>query len=127
MRKRDPLTAPNVGDRVPYVVIKGAKNAKVYEKVEDPIWVLQHSLPIDTTYYLKQQMYKPILRLFAPIMDKPDTLFTGDHTRNRKQIAPKTGTFLIYLIDLSIYPLLSYLHTRARADIHAYTDTKSNT
>ena len=25
MRKRDPATAPNVGDRVPYVIIKAAK------------------------------------------------------------------------------------------------------
>jgi DNA polymerase delta subunit 1 len=29
MRKRDPATAPNVGDRVPYVIIKGAKGARV--------------------------------------------------------------------------------------------------
>lgn len=31
MRKRDAATAPNVGDRVPYVIIKGAKGAKVSE------------------------------------------------------------------------------------------------
>eukprot|EP00750_Incisomonas_marina_P012108 INCI16573.1.p1 GENE.INCI16573.1~~INCI16573.1.p1 ORF type:complete len:159 (+),score=25.23 INCI16573.1:163-639(+) len=93
MRKRDPLTAPNVGDRIPYVVIQGPKGAKVYEKVEDPIYVLEHSLPIDANYYLQQQMSKPILRLFEPIMDKPKTLFTGDHTRSRKKVAPKSGVF----------------------------------
>jgi len=27
MRKRDPSTAPNVGDRVPYVIIRGDKSA----------------------------------------------------------------------------------------------------
>ena len=26
MRKRDPSTAPNVGDRVPYVIIRGDKS-----------------------------------------------------------------------------------------------------
>ena len=52
MRKRDPASAPNVGDRVAYVIIKGTKNSKAYEKSEDPIWVLQHDLPIDFTYYM---------------------------------------------------------------------------
>jgi len=33
MRKRDPATAPTIGDRVPYVIIKAAKGAKAYEKV----------------------------------------------------------------------------------------------
>ena len=65
----------------------------MYEKVEDPIWVLEHSLPIDTEYYLKQQMSKPILRLFEPIMDKPESLFNGAHTRTVKKIAPKSGLF----------------------------------
>jgi len=40
MRKRDAASAPNVGDRVAYVIVKGTKNSKLYEKSEDPIWVL---------------------------------------------------------------------------------------
>ena len=32
MRKRDPDSAPKVGDRVQYVIIKGPKGAKIYEK-----------------------------------------------------------------------------------------------
>lgn len=34
MRKRDAATAPVVGDRVPYVIVKAAKGAKAYEKAE---------------------------------------------------------------------------------------------
>ena len=34
MRKRDPGSAPKLGDRVPYVIIAGAKGAKAYEKAE---------------------------------------------------------------------------------------------
>lgn len=32
MHGRDPATAPVVGDRIPYVIIKGAKDAKAYER-----------------------------------------------------------------------------------------------
>ena len=34
MKKRDPGSAPKLGDRVPYVIIAGAKGAKAYEKAE---------------------------------------------------------------------------------------------
>merc|ERR1719389_604626 len=34
MRKRDPKTAPATGDRVPYVIIQGAKGQPAYEKAE---------------------------------------------------------------------------------------------
>lgn len=33
MRKRDPGTAPKLGDRVPYVIIAAAKNTPAYAKV----------------------------------------------------------------------------------------------
>ena len=50
MQKRDPLTAPNIGDRVPYVMIKGAAGAKAWEKAEDPIYVLDNNIPLDTAW-----------------------------------------------------------------------------
>ena len=34
MRKRDPGSAPALGDRVPYVIIAGVKGAAAYEKSE---------------------------------------------------------------------------------------------
>lgn len=36
MRKRDAGSAPNLGDRVPYVIIKAAKGAAAYMKSE--VW-----------------------------------------------------------------------------------------
>lgn len=56
MRKRDAGSAPHVGDRVAYVIIQAAKNAPAYEKSEDPIYVLEHNIPIDTKYYLENQL-----------------------------------------------------------------------
>ena len=40
MRKRDPGSAPQLGDRVPYVIIAGPKGQAAYEKAEDPVYVL---------------------------------------------------------------------------------------
>ena len=75
MKQRDAGSAPNLGDRVAYVIIKGVKGAAAYEKSEDPIYVLENNLPIDTTYYLENQLSKPLLRIFEPILgDKANTL-----------------------------------------------------
>ena len=68
MKKRDAGSAPALGDRVAYVIVKGAGGAKNYEKSEDPIYVLEHSVPIDTKYYLDNQLAKPLGRIFEPIV-----------------------------------------------------------
>ncbi|KAL4590455.1 hypothetical protein LXL04_003385 [Taraxacum kok-saghyz] len=82
MRKRDAATAPNVGDRVPYVIIKGAKSAKAWERSEDPIYVLENNIPIDHQYYLENQISKPLLRIFDPILKNASSeLLHGSHTR----------------------------------------------
>lgn len=81
MKKRDAGSAPNVGDRVAYVIIQAAKGAPAYEKSEDPVYVLDHSIPIDTEYYLTNQLSKPLTRIFEPIIPNPQSLLSGDHTR----------------------------------------------
>ncbi|RPB11091.1 DNA polymerase delta subunit [Morchella conica CCBAS932] len=93
MRKRDAGSAPTLGDRVAYVIIKGAGGAKNYEKSEDPIYVLENSVPIDTKYYLDNQLAKPLTRIFEPILGerKAQLLLTGDHTRTISVSAPTVG------------------------------------
>ncbi len=81
MRKRDPASAPVVGDRVAYVVIQGPKDAPMYTKSEDPIYVLEHNLPLDYRYYLDNQLKGPLERIFEPIIDNTAQLFNGEHTR----------------------------------------------
>ncbi|OMP04435.1 DNA-directed DNA polymerase, family B, pol2 [Corchorus olitorius] len=92
MRKRDPATAPNVGDRVPYVIIKAAKGAKAYERSEDPIYVLENNIPIDPHYYLENQISKPLLRIFEPILKNARSeLLHGNHTRSISISTPSSG------------------------------------
>ena len=101
MRKRDPGTAPNIGDRIQYVIIKGEKGTKNYENSEDPIYVLEHDLPIDIDYYLENQLKKPLLRIFEHILKNADKeLFSGEHTRIKKSgVSAKSnanfGSFII--------------------------------
>lgn len=68
MKLRDAGSAPALGDRVAYVIIKGIKGAAAYEKSEDPLYVLENNMPIDTKYYLENQLSKPLLRIFEPIL-----------------------------------------------------------
>ncbi|GBG24815.1 DNA polymerase delta catalytic subunit [Hondaea fermentalgiana] len=90
MRARDAGSAPVVGDRVPYVIIKAAKGAPAYMKSEDPLYVLQHNIPLDFDYYL-DQIGKPLKRIFTPILTNPDSLLHGDHTLKRYKALPSSN------------------------------------
>eukprot|EP01105_Mastigella_eilhardi_P019880 TRINITY_DN4697_c0_g1_i1.p1 TRINITY_DN4697_c0_g1~~TRINITY_DN4697_c0_g1_i1.p1 ORF type:complete len:1087 (-),score=272.85 TRINITY_DN4697_c0_g1_i1:125-3088(-) len=83
LRERDSSTAPGIGDRVPYVIVSSTKGARAYEKSEDPLYALEKNLPLDYDYYIDQQLKKPILRVFKPILPDPSILFKGEHTRTR--------------------------------------------
>jgi DNA polymerase delta subunit 1 len=93
MRKRDAGSAPTLGDRVAYVIIKGAAGAKNFERSEDPIFVLENNIPIDTKYYLDNQLAKPLGRIFEPILGetKANSLLAGAHTRTISVAAPSVG------------------------------------
>ncbi|KAF7551548.1 hypothetical protein G7046_g7693 [Stylonectria norvegica] len=93
MKKRDAGSAPGLGDRVAYVMVRGAAGAKNFEKSEDPIYVLENNVPIDTRYYLDNQLAKPLSRIFVPIFGEPRTqsLLNGDHTRTISIAAPSVG------------------------------------
>ncbi|XVF34040.1 hypothetical protein REPUB_Repub18cG0022900 [Reevesia pubescens] len=90
--KRDAATAPNFGDRVPYVIIKATKGAKAYERSEDPIYVLENNIPIDPQYYLENQISKPLLRIFEPILKNASKeLLHGSHTRSISISSPSNS------------------------------------
>ncbi|KAI0014826.1 DNA polymerase delta catalytic subunit [Xylariomycetidae sp. FL0641] len=93
MKKRDAGSAPGLGDRVAYVMVKGASGSKNFERSEDPIFVLENNVPIDTRYYLDNQLAKPLGRIFEPILGetKSKSLLTGAHTRAISVAAPTVG------------------------------------
>jgi DNA polymerase delta subunit 1 len=67
MKKRDMLNTPMAGERISYVMIKGSKGQKAYEKSEDPLWVMEHNLPVDFEHYVNHQLKAPLTRIFEPV------------------------------------------------------------
>ncbi|KAI9256205.1 DNA polymerase family B-domain-containing protein [Sporodiniella umbellata] len=99
MKKRDAGSAPALGDRVAYVIIKAGKNTPAYDRSEDPLYVLNHNIPIDTKYYLEQQLTKPIHRIFEPILgDETDKLLSGKHTRTVQVATPTIGGLMKFAV-----------------------------
>jgi DNA polymerase delta subunit 1 len=91
MMARDPSTAPNVGDRIAYVMLKGSKGQKAWQLAEDPLYVLQNDLHIDFDWYVEKQVRQPIARLFEAVIPNVNELFAGEHTRKRYQPKMTTG------------------------------------
>ena len=92
MYSRQPGSEPQIGDRVPYVLLylKDNPKAKTWEKAEDIGYVLQNptECKIDRLYYLEHQIETPICALLELIIPNPERLF--DDAR-RKLTHEQTG------------------------------------
>ncbi|KAL3313030.1 DNA polymerase delta catalytic subunit [Cichlidogyrus casuarinus] len=99
MRKRDPGSAPQLGDRVPYVITASTKGAAAFTKAEDPLYVLEHNVPIDTKYYLDNQLTNPLMRIFEPILGEAKAksmLLRGEHTLVKSVTHSKLGSMSMF-------------------------------
>ena len=70
IRKRAPGSEPQQGDRVAFVIVEGPKNAKMFEKAEDPEWVAEKKIKIEYQYYFTNQLKKPVCDLLEPLLGK---------------------------------------------------------
>ncbi|CRG97181.1 DNA polymerase delta catalytic subunit, putative [Plasmodium gallinaceum] len=100
LKQRDSATAPNVGDRVSYIIVKGSKGQAQYERAEDPLYVLDNNLSIDYQHYL-DSIKNTLSRIFEVIMQNSDSLFCGEHTRH-KTILTSSQTALSKFLQKSI-------------------------
>lgn len=55
---------PQIGDRVPFVIVRG--RGLFVDRAEDPRYVLEKCVKIDTNYYIEKQLLPPLYRLLAP-------------------------------------------------------------
>jgi DNA polymerase elongation subunit (family B) len=63
--QRDPGNKPKPGDRIKYLFIVN-KDAKLQgEKIETPEFIIENKLKIDYTYYITNQLMKPLQQLFG--------------------------------------------------------------
>ena len=66
MARRDPGTAPKVGDRVQYVYVAENKSAsKQGDRIEEVGYVRKQGLTPDTQFYITNQIQNPVAQLFA--------------------------------------------------------------
>jgi hypothetical protein len=86
IKRRNPGSEPQQGDRVPFVIIHG--QGKMYEKAEDPTWVTEKGLKIDYSYYFTNQFKKPVADLLEPLI-KEDLVFDKKFLSETNTIAKR--------------------------------------
>jgi DNA polymerase elongation subunit (family B) len=73
MADRDPGTAPQVGDRLPYIYVANRKDEKKQgNKIEHLDYVKQKGLKPDTEFYITNQIQNPVAQLFALAIERLD-------------------------------------------------------
>jgi len=83
-------TPPNIGDRVPYIIIRGKSGGKrqkdlFVNRAEDPNYIIKHGIQIDTEYYINKQLLPPLLRIFSTLNSAAPTGAAEFVIKDRKQ------------------------------------------
>jgi len=76
IQARNPAETPGIGDRIGYVIIKGI--GLLSKRAEDPNYVIENGLQIDSRYYIDNQLLPPLERIFNAInISKSELLGNG--------------------------------------------------
>jgi len=68
---RDPGNKPNAGDRIPFVYIHNtSKKALQGDKIEIPSYIVENNIKIDYSFYITNQIMKPVQQVFALVLEK---------------------------------------------------------
>jgi DNA polymerase elongation subunit (family B) len=68
---RDPGNKPGPGDRIPFVYINTSnKKALQGDKIETPNYIKENGLKIDYSFYITNQIMKPVQQVFALVLEK---------------------------------------------------------
>ena len=71
MGVRDPGNKPGAGDRIPFMYIQTKGKVKLQgDKIEHPDYIKEHKLKPDYTFYITNQIMKPLLQVFALVLYK---------------------------------------------------------
>ncbi len=87
-----------VGDRIGYVIVKGMDILS--KRVEDPSYVVEKGMEIDSNYYIENQLLPPIERIFVSLGISKSELLGGGRQiglfdiikiNNAKKVVPETS------------------------------------
>jgi DNA polymerase elongation subunit (family B) len=68
---RDPGNKPCSGDRIPFAYINvSGKKVLQGDKIETPAFIIENKLKIDYSFYITNQIMKPVQQLFALVLEK---------------------------------------------------------
>ena len=68
---RDPGNKPGPGDRIPFAYISvPGKKVLQGEKIETPSFIKENNLKLDYSFYITNQIMKPVQQLFALVIEK---------------------------------------------------------
>jgi len=68
---RDPGNKPGPGDRIPFAYISvPGKKVLQGDKIETPSFIAEKKLKIDYSFYITNQIMKPVQQLFALVLEK---------------------------------------------------------
>jgi DNA polymerase elongation subunit (family B) len=78
MKERDPGSAPQVNDRIPFVYIREdqvkhvAKGHKMLQgdRIETPTYIIDNNLTADYKFYITNQIMKPVVQLYALTLNR---------------------------------------------------------
>jgi DNA polymerase elongation subunit (family B) len=69
--KRDSGNKPSVGDRIPFVYINNPnKKALQGDRIETPEFIIANKLKINYSFYITNQLMKPLQQVFALVLEK---------------------------------------------------------
>jgi DNA polymerase elongation subunit (family B) len=68
---RDPGNKPGPGDRIPFAYISvPGKKVLQGDKIETPAFIIENNLKIDYSFYITNQIMKPVQQLFALVIEQ---------------------------------------------------------
>ena len=85
MGKRDPGNKPSSGDRIPFVYIQTKGKVRLQgDRIETPAYIKEKKLKIDYSFYISNQIMKPVQQVFALVLDKIPEFKSKKALFNRK-------------------------------------------
>jgi DNA polymerase elongation subunit (family B) len=67
---REPGNKPTSGDRIPFAyIVQSNKKALQGEKIETPTYIKEKGLQLDYSFYISNQIMKPLLQLFGLVLE----------------------------------------------------------
>ena len=87
MAARDPGNKPSSGDRIPFAyIVNPDKKALQGNRIETPDFIRQNNLQIDYAHYITNQIMKPLLQLYALVLENIPAFVKerGALTRSKK-------------------------------------------